>query len=450
MSELNKNTHKVGIFIMWFSLFLVLIAGISLLYVYKSDAVDFIGYYIAGLVLSIGIYAAVTYRIKQNKPMHILIKTFSMFWILIIMGSSFVGMGFAYIQNVRENFSAAPFLNWTDEQDPTSAITISWITSKPTNTILQYGLNSSNLNESITFAEKTRFHHVAIKNLTADTTYYYQVSPYTIKQFTTAPSTEENFTFFFWTDHRTNSGYDTSIKKNNQPNVVEYIAAYAKSEGITPAFSICSGDITATSNDYQTWKIWYDDIASNDWASNHTIQMAFGNHERHSDASGTHLKAYYPYNVKPDGHFYHSFDYGAAHFIMLDPYNSGADWGPNFTVDQLTWLENDLATHQAAKFTVISMHPPPIYYYGLKTEIARLSELYSIDLILCGHYHDYDVKTFNGTTQIIAGIGGNPNNEFNAFECDTGFLRVDINSTQMKVQSRFINGTVLDNLNFNA
>ncbi len=156
------------------------------------------------------------------------------------------------------------------------------------------------------------------------------------------------------------------------------------------------------------------------------------------------VQQHYPYEQKPDGHFYHSWDYGNVHFIAIDTYAGNHNWAGNFTPEQLAWLEADLNASRFANFTVMISHPPP--YGTIKTQLGELAVQYGIDLYLCGHEHEYDLTTRNGTRYMLIGLGGNQNNEYAAHDCDTAFVRMDVSATKLRVVSRFINGTVLDDI----
>jgi len=350
---------------------------------------------------------------------------------------------------VAQNFVTGPYLTWATGQDPSNATTVMWVTSFNENSGVHYGTSRLSLDHVATGAEYSRFHHVAIGGLLANTTYYYQVGGYPVKQFTTAPVGTFNYSFCVWSDHRTNT--DITIS-NTQANIVEKMSAMVAAAGIDPAFSMFCGDLTSASDDYLGWKTWFDDTAYHDWSVNRSLGIAFGNHERYGDNDTVNVQEFYPYTKQADGHFYRSFDYGNAHFIVLDPYLYNHNWATNFTASQLAWLKSDLAAHKGANFTVIFMHPPPWALAGVKGEFIKLAPLYHIDLVFCGHQHIFNLQNITGTSirVMTIGLGGVMGNAYKNFPCQTAFARVEVSAIQMHVIAQFTNGTKLNEFSIHA
>jgi predicted phosphodiesterase len=445
-NERPKLARKVKFaqIIGWSTILLEIIAGVLLSLAYKTDVEPYLAYYFLVLAITIGIIVFHTIRLKKNSSLKKIIKIPIKLWFIVAFLGSIIGFSFAISKISVQYFTTNPYLTWKDGQDPSSAIVISWVTTFSEKNTLKYGISPINLDKEISEITATRFHHISISNLSANTTYYYKIPSCSIKQFKTAPVGNFNFTFYVWSDHRTNTDVSSSIGKSHQPNIVEYMAEDARKSNNDNAFSIFCGDLTSQSNDEVGWNTWFNDISYQDWGSNNSLTVAFGNHERYGDATYTAVQNYFPYPKQADGHFFYSFDYGIAHMIILDPYTTGHSWSSNFTETQKIWLENDLATHLNAKYTMIFMHPPAWALPGVKAEFSKLSSQYSINLVVSGHQHIYDARTYNGTKFITIGLGGNPNNEYNAFECDSAYLKVDVTQKNIQVQAKFINGTVLD------
>ncbi|MCL2301270.1 MAG: metallophosphoesterase family protein [Firmicutes bacterium] len=87
---------------------------------------------------------------------------------------------------------------------------------------------------------------------------------------------------------------------------------------------------------------------------------------------------------------YYSFDYGDAHFAVLNT----NDW---FHVGsaQVNWLINDMSSSDA-RWKIILCHKP-VYFHGemapdclaLRRALAPVCDLLGIDMVLCGHEHSY-------------------------------------------------------------
>jgi hypothetical protein len=445
--SINKNRHPVALLIMWGSLALAIIAGIMLTNIYQEEVLPYVGYYSLAVGLTLLIYLSITIGIVHDRNFHIITQILGGFWIFIILGAGTAGVAVAGPQIAARYFASSPNLTWTDDQDPSTGITVSWMTTYASENMLSYGTERGSLTETAGDSSVTRFHHVALNGLIKNTTYYYKVPGFYVKEFTTAPlkTAKFNYTFTVWSDHRTNTNI---MKSYTQPNIVELMAERMADIDINSSFSMFTGDLTSTASDALSWDTWFNDVSYSDWAINSSLQIAYGNHERNGDLDKSTVQAYYPYTPKPDGHYYYSFDYGVAHFIILDTYTIEHSWSQDLTDEQLAWLENDLETHQDANFTMIFMHPPPSNLAGVRTHLATLSTLYNIDVIFCGHEHYFNRQTLLGTSdtqQIIMGLGGCPNNDYAdlGLECDTAFARVSVSPEELRVIVEFTNGTTL-------
>ncbi|MBN4051309.1 metallophosphoesterase family protein, partial [bacterium AH-315-M05] len=110
-----------------------------------------------------------------------------------------------------------------------------------------------------------------------------------------------------------------------------------------------------------------------------------------------------------DTESYYSFDYGNVHFISLNSENYSVDWF-TFSFDQhdsvmINWLENDLAANTNKDWIIAYWHQTP-YSRGTHSEagtsidgtimrsmrdyLVPILENYGVDLILCGHSHNYE------------------------------------------------------------
>ena len=106
---------------------------------------------------------------------------------------------------------------------------------------------------------------------------------------------------------------------------------------------------------------------------------------------------------------YWSFDYGPAHFVMLDQYVDYAVGSP-----QYTWLVNDLAASTKIwKFIV--MHEQGWSTGGghennttVQTIIQPLAELYGVSIVFGGHNRYYARAVVNGVQHLTVGGGGAP------------------------------------------
>jgi hypothetical protein len=132
-------------------------------------------------------------------------------------------------------------------------------------------------------------------------------------------------------------------------------------------------------------------------------QVAIGNHER----TGAGFVKYFPYPFVAGR--YWSFDYGPAHFAVVDqytPYTAGTD--------ELAWLEADLAS-TAKLWRFVCLHEPGWSAGGghsnnvaVQTYIQPLCEAYCVAVLFAGHNHYYARAEVDGVEHVTAGGGGAP------------------------------------------
>jgi hypothetical protein len=135
--------------------------------------------------------------------------------------------------------------------------------------------------------------------------------------------------------------------------------------------------------------------------ANLPYQSCIGNHE----GNGTLYVKYFAYPFVAGR--YWSFDYGPAHFAVVDQWT---DYRPGSA--QLTWLTNDLAASSRPwKFVVL--HQPGWSaggghedYVNVQNHIQPLCEQYGVSIVFAGHNHYYSRAVVNGVQHITTGGGG--------------------------------------------
>jgi hypothetical protein len=273
----------------------------------------------------------------------------------------------------------------------TATCTIEW----GTDTL--YSLGSAQTNEY----GSDHQHTYTIDNLTPATKYYYRVSQnqevYT-GSFRSAPDNNEtNIKFLAYGDTRSNPGTHNQV-------AAAMVETYIGDEDFQ-SLIIVVGDLVNNGNSESDWdNQFFDPSYANiqEMLSTLPYQSCMGNHEE----SGVLFMKYFPYPFVAGR--YWSFDYGPAHFTVVDQYTS---YTPGSA--QLTWLENDLAsTTKPWKF--IYLHEPGWSAGGHSNEvpvqlyIQPLCEQYGIPIVFGGHNHYYARAEVNGVQHITTGGGGAP------------------------------------------
>ncbi len=214
--------------------------------------------------------------------------------------------------------------------------------------------------------------------------------------FKTAPSatSTEPFEFLVYGDTRT--------RHEVHRKVVAAMLANSK-----PDFLLQTGDLVANGSDPSLWPIFFD-IEHNLLREAAFFPM-LGNHERNSSN-------YYEFMQKDA---YYSFDWGSAHFSILDSdianFPGGKAGRQAFWKQQTEWLEDDLAKNQKAEFRFVAAHHPPITAVSERqgdnphmTALMPMLEKYHVTAAFFGHDHNYQHYVKNGVHYIITGGGGAP------------------------------------------
>lgn len=166
-----------------------------------------------------------------------------------------------------------------------------------------------------------------------------------------------------------------------------------------PHFLLYSGDL-CYSGKYFEWKDeFFTEPAQNLYATT-PFYNSLGNHEAQTNLYKVFLNA-------PEAGYY-SFDYGNAHFLIL---NTEADVSPNS--QQWKFAENDLSQTKK-KWKIVVFHIPAYSSGGhngnkkMQEFTSRIFEKYGVDLILNGHNHFYQRSFVNGIYHLVFGGGGAP------------------------------------------
>ncbi len=287
-------------------------------------------------------------------------------------------------------------------------------------------------------------HTYTITNLNPATKYYYRITAgqeVHTGNFRSAPDTSSNaVSFFVYGDTRSNPGTHDQV-------AAAMLETYYEDSDFQ-SIVISSGDLVSNGDNETYWtNEFFDPSYSNiqEMLATLPYQACMGNHE----GSGILFKKYFPYPFV-DGRYW-SFDYGPAHFVVVDQYTS---YGPGSA--QLTWIENDLAsTTKAWKF--IYLHEPgwTAGHHSNNTDVQNyiqpLCEEYGVPIVFGGHNHYYARAVVNNIQHITTGGGGAP-----LYQPDTSypyivtatmanhFCAVEINKSTLKLRVITPAGVIID------
>jgi acid phosphatase type 7 len=340
-----------------------------------------------------------------------------------------VGMGLMVIVTV----AAADVVRGPYLQTPTpNDIIVRWRTDTPTNSRVAIGAAPGSLGTNFDSLVPTTEHVVSVTGLTPGTQYYYSVGSVAgafvgddaDHFFRTAPVAGSTTPFRIWTIG--DAGF-TGAPLNA---VRDSFKAYNGGTSATDLFLLLGDNAYLTGTDAQYQAAVYDVHA--EMLRTTPVYSVFGNHERLSSLDLTQVGPYYDMfsfptlgeagGVASGTESYYSFDYANVHFIVLDSedFTPTAAAGPMYT-----WLQSDLAG-TTADWVIALWHRPP-YSRGLfhdsDTELNEvrmrqfvlpLLESVGVDLVLCGHSHNYERSWF------LDGHYGLANTFSDAFKKDLG------------------------------
>jgi hypothetical protein len=227
--------------------------------------------------------------------------------------------------------------------------------------------------------------------LSAGTRYYYRahngaaLSP--IYSFTTEGANDGSFSFLHVSD--TQADVDTYTV----PTILDFETFGSALTTVTqtyhPDFLLETGDLIDLSNNEDQWR-WYFKRTQSVLGSL-ALLPAIGNHEQSTAYPAESFREHFTVpNACTDpavtpGTVY-SFDYGNAHFVVLNTENKGA----GFTA-QKAWADQDMAKTDK-KFIIVALHRGMFAGGGTTDTFDAFSSLldkYKVALVLQGHDHAY-------------------------------------------------------------
>ena len=246
--------------------------------------------------------------------------------------------------------------------------------------------------------DSTHFvHRATLTGLETGTPYVYRVRSGTNATpgftFRTAPRRDTPFAVAWWGDNHNG----TVTLRTHVSNMLAH----------APDLVCVAGDMVNSGNLLNEWHdYWFKPLEHLGLAQTRPVVFARGNHD------GEHALAY-AYSALPGNESWFAFDYGNTRFIFLD-----SEVSTSGSPEQFAWLQSELARPetQRAAFRIVCFHRPP--YVNLwnggghtgeawvQTDWVPLFEQNNVDLVICGHAHNYNRGIQNGVTYIVSGGGG--------------------------------------------
>ena len=299
-----------------------------------------------------------------------------------------------------------------------TSIVIRWRTDVLTRGVVQFGKTLGNPDRSAQDSILVTEHKVLLTGLEPDTKYYYTIGAY-------KDSLQSGADDYFVTLPRpgTEALYriaavgDCGNNSVNQRSVRDALVGYLGNNYLN-AWILLGDNAYYTGRDAEFQSNFFN-IYKDDLLPKYPMYPSPGNHDYYDGDSTeekvqhTHQVAYYQNFTMPiDGEAggvashnpaFYSFDLGNIHFISLDSYGIEQDQYRIYDTlgPQAEWVKKDLEANAHKGWVIAYWHHPP-YTMGshnsdhedelvhIRENFIRILERYGVDLIICGHSHDYE------------------------------------------------------------
>jgi predicted phosphodiesterase len=274
---------------------------------------------------------------------------------------------------------------WLQQPTETSVI-VMWETAEPTTGVVRYG-RSEPFEHETTDGKTDTLHEVTLTGLAPGAPWHYVTVSRTAEARTFESQTA---TFVAAPTASAAACFAVVGDTQDQPDVWARVAERVRAE--RPAFLVHCGDIVGDGLDPREWRKEFFAPAKSLLAGVPFL-AALGNHDADSPL-------YYRYVANPSPEHRCSFRYGALEFFVLDserPLEEGTE--------QYRWLDAALEASRAG-WKIVVVHRPPwssaLDDYGdarrtspgegdpRSRPVIPLLERRGVDLLFCGHVHDYE------------------------------------------------------------
>lgn len=358
-----------------------------------------------------------------------------------------------------------PYLLYTSDN---SSMTVIWqAAGDPFSSYIQWGSTTAYGGQATVFGDSASIFKYTIDGLAPQSRTYYRVTAdddSCTGSFMTAPSNSaSDLTFYAYGDNRDGPVAQDALLAR----LVVDMRALPDSR---QTFCVHGGDLTYYGLDEDEWDEYFFNrqyTSTLDFLAQLPVMVALGNHEGyerdrlHEDQPGLLARKYFPYSYyEQSSESYYSFDYGPAHFTVIDQYSDNK----SYTIEgsaQYSWIEADLAeTSKPWKFVIF--HEPAWTastqegYHGNNTtiqdELCPIFVRNGVKVVLQGHQHFYSrVTPPDGIEYLTLGGGGaalnppDPNASYLTASVQAfHFARFEIDGDDLVVSVLDENGVLLD------
>jgi hypothetical protein len=325
-----------------------------------------------------------------------------------------------------------------------NSIVVRWRTDARARSRVRYGTALDTLVFTADDSSLATEHIVKLTGLLAETKYYYSIGGIN----DTLQGDQDNYFVTLPSDNsktisRVGVFGDCGNNSINQRNVRNAFEKYLDTNYLNAW--ILLGDNTYPDGEDAEYQARFFNIYKDKLLKQFPLFPSPGNHDYHDldftagFAQKSHEVAYYhnfsmPENGEAGGiashsKSFYSYNIGNTHFLSLDSYGLEDGLRMSDTMGaQTNWVKRDLEANKNMKWTVAYWHHPP-YTMGshnsdntgeltkIRENFITILERYGVDLVLCGHSHDYErsklmgghfgkEKSFSATDHLISNSTG--------------------------------------------
>jgi hypothetical protein len=271
--------------------------------------------------------------------------------------------------------------------------------------------------------------------------------------FTTDGGPGTSFRFAVWADSRPDDGFQQpDVFLKNLRNLVEHkplALAIAIGDNVQLR-GTSDADASVTSTVRSAYMGYHKAVSA--LASSVPFYAALGNHDNPECAAClAGFQRYLPNPAINNKQFY-SFDYGDAHFTVLDSRQNTTNGNAGLSLQQRRWLRDDLYT-STKRYKFVFIHDAmfhnqnsEVYNEEEKTELHQLFLSSGVTAVFQGDAHYYDYTVEDGLPYVISGGAGSPlyKNPFNPEWSVNQALLVTVSPNEVGFQSISADGSIID------
>lgn len=355
------------------------------------------------------------------------------------------------------SLSHGPFVQTPSETE----VTISWATSGKSISRVAYRPENSEVWITNTPARHglveadTRYHNVTLTGLVPGQRYLYRAisqeitdfQPYRVRFGDTVTSPEYHFTAL----DRKKPEFSFVVVNDRHERAAQLAASFNTVNWTGVDLTFLNGDMVNAVKDEEQLMRCIVDPAVKSFAGSIPLVYVRGNH----DTRGSFARQLMDYFPTPSGRYYYTINHGPVCFLILDCGEDKSDLSEEYSGlvafdtymdQQVRWLAETIKTPEFRKahFRICLLHIPPapsadqkfIRPKWLYDNVAPLLNRGRVDLLICGHTHDYEVqpKGTHGMNFPIV-IGGTET-----------VIRGDVSGKTLKISTTDLSGTTLKQL----